>query len=195
MDSVTVSDLIAKAKENDLQAFGKLVELYQKRLFAVCVQLTGNQDDAQDLAQEVFIQAFASLKSFRQQSDLGTWLHRIAVNKWINISRKEKKHQVVYLDAPVRTTDGEVQREVAATDGNPQELVEEKEFHSLVRQALYQLTEEHRAVLVLREIQGYSYEDIALILDCSIGTVRSRLNRARKAMKERLENLSKQERV
>lgn len=195
MDSVTVSDLVNKAKNNDLQAFGRLVELYQKRLFALCVQLTGNQDDAQDLSQDVFIQAFASLNSFRQQSDLGTWLHRIAVNKWINISRKEKRHPVVYLDAPVKTADGEVQREVAATDGNPQELVEAKEFHSLVRQALHQLTEEHRAVLVLREVQGYSYEDIAVILDCSIGTVRSRLNRARKAMKERLENLSKQERV
>lgn len=193
MDSVIVTDLIIKAQNNDLQAFGRLVEIYQKRVYALCVQLTGNRDDAQDLAQEVFIQALASLKNFRQQSDLGTWLHRIAVNKWINISRKEKKHRVIYLDAPVKTADSEVQREVPSTEGNPLELVEEKEFHSLVRRTLYQLTDEHRAVLVLREIQGYSYEEIAIILDCSLGTVRSRLNRARKSMKEKLENLSKQE--
>lgn len=192
MDSAILSDLIKKAKHKDLQAFEKLVEAYQRRVFALCVQLTGNQDDAQDLAQEVFIQAFASINNFRQESDLGTWLHRIAVNKWINISRKQKKTQLVYLDAPVKTSNGEVQREVAATNGNPLELVEEKEFHSQVRQALYQLTYEHRTVLVLREIQGYSYEEIGEILECSIGTVRSRLNRARKAMKEKLENLSKQ---
>lgn len=191
MDSAILSDLVVKAKNKDLQAFEKLVEAYQKRVFALCVQLTGNQDDAQDLTQEVFIQAFASINSFRLESDLGTWLHRIAVNKWINISRKQKKTQLVYLDAPVKTTNGEVQREVAATDGNPQEFVEEQEFHAQVRQALYQLTYEHRAVLVLREIQGHSYEEIAEILDCSIGTIRSRLNRARKAMKDNLQKLPK----
>lgn len=195
MDSAILSDLIRKAKNKDLQAFEKLVEAYQKRVFALCVQLAGNQDDAQDLAQEVFIQAFASINNFRQESDLGTWLHRIAVNKWINISRKQKKTQLVYLDAPVKTVNGEVQREVAASDGNPQEFVEEKEFHAQVRKALYQLTYEHRAVLVLREIQGYTYEEIAEILDCSIGTVRSRLNRARKAMKDNLQSLSKQDRI
>ena len=190
MDAVVLSNLVKKAKNRDLQAFEKLVEAYQKRVFALCVQLTGNQDDAQDLAQEVFIQAFASITNFRQESDLGTWLHRIAVNKWINITRKQKKAQLVYLDAPVKTGDGEAQREVAATEGNPQEFVEEKEFHARVRRALGRLTYEHRAVLVLREIQGYSYEEIAGILDCSVGTVRSRLNRARKAMKDNLQNLS-----
>lgn len=195
MDSAILSDLIRKAKKKDLQAFEQLVEAYQKRVFALCVQLTGNQDDAQDLAQEVFIQAFASINNFRQESDLGTWLHRIAVNKWINISRKQKKAQLVYLDAPVKTSNGEVQREVAATEGNPQEFVEEKEFHAQVRQALGRLTYEHRAVLVLREIQGYSYEEIAGILDCSVGTVRSRLNRARKAMKDNLQNLSENDEI
>ena len=195
MESAILEDLIKKAKNKDLQAFEKLVEAYQKRVFALCVQLAGNQDDAQDLAQEVFIQAFASINNFRQESDLGTWLHRIAVNKWINISRKQKKTQLVYLDAPVKTVNGEVQREVAASDGNPQELVEEKEFHAQVRKALYQLTYEHRAVLVLREIQGYTYEEIAEILDCSIGTVRSRLNRARKAMKDNLQSLSIQDQL
>ncbi|MEW5952344.1 MAG: sigma-70 family RNA polymerase sigma factor [Bacillota bacterium] len=195
MDAVVLSNLVKKAKNRDLQAFEKLVEAYQKRVFALCVQLTGNQDDAQDLAQEVFIQAFASITNFRQESDLGTWLHRIAVNKWINITRKQKKAQLVYLDAPVKTGDGEAQREVAATEGNPQELVEEKEFHARVRRALGRLTYEHRAVLVLREIQGYSYEEIAGILDCSVGTVRSRLNRARKAMKDNLQNLSENDEI
>lgn len=193
MDSVIVSRLIDRAKNKDYQAFEKLVEIYQRRLFALCVQLTGNQDDAQDLVQEVFIQAFTSISNFRQQSDLGTWLHRIAVNKWINISRREKKTRTVSLDAPVQTTEGEMQREIPAAEGNPLELVQEKEFHTLVRRALYQLTPEHRAVLVLREIQGYSYEEIASILSCSVGTVRSRLSRARRAMKDRLENLDRNE--
>lgn len=184
--------LVERSQHNDLQAFEELVRIYQNKVYGLCFQLTGNYADSQDLAQEVFVRAYSSIKNFKHQSDFGTWLHRIAVNTWINMQRREKRRPVVYLDAPVKTEDGELPREVAAADATPPELAEDREFRALVRRAMDQLSHEHKMVLVLREVEGYSYEEIAQILDCSIGTVRSRINRARKAMKDRVTALYKE---
>lgn len=181
--------LVERSQRGDLQAFEELVRMYQNKVYGLSFQLSGNYNDSQDLAQEVFVRAYSSIKSFKNQSDFGTWLHRIAVNTWINIQRREKRRPVVYLDTPVKTEEGELSREMASTDATPPEIVEGKEFNGLVRKAMHQLSDEHRTVLVLREIEGYSYEEIAQIMDCSIGTVRSRINRARKAMKDRVTTL------
>jgi RNA polymerase sigma-70 factor (ECF subfamily) len=179
--------LVERSRHNDLQAFEQLVQIYQNKVYGLCYQLTGNYNDSQDLAQEVFIKAYSSIKTFKNQSDFGTWLHRIAVNTWINIQRKRKRRQEVSIDAPLKTEDGEeMAREIPSPEANPLETVESKELNALVNKAIQQLSYEHRAVLVLREIEGYSYEEIAQIMDCSIGTVRSRINRARKAMKEQV---------
>jgi len=184
-----IKALIERSKQNDLAAFEQLVKIYQHRVYGLCYQLAGNYNDAQDLAQEVFIQAYSSINSFRNESDLGTWLHRIAVNKWINIQRKNKRNNIVSIDAPLNTDKGELQREVPSPNGNPQDILEEKEYHDLVKKALQLISYEHRTVLFLREVQGYSYEEIAGIIDCSVGTVRSRLNRARKNLKDKVEQL------
>ena len=184
-----LKDLINRSRQNDLKAFEQLVIIYQHKVYGLCYQLAGNYSDAQDLAQEVFIQAYSSIKSFRNESDLGTWLHRIAVNKWINIQRKNKRNGTVSIDAPLNTDKGELQREVPSPDGNPEDILETKEYHNLVKKALQLIPYEHRTVLFLREVQGYSYEEIAVIMDCSIGTVRSRLNRARKNLKDKVEHL------
>lgn len=181
--------LIERSKHNDLQAFEKLIKIYQNKVYGLCYQLTGNYNDSQDLAQEVFIKAFTAIKDFKNQSDFGTWLHRITVNTWINIQRREKRYQVFSLDATIATEDGEISREVPSNEATPAEVAEEKELSSLIRNALYQLSYEHRVVLVLREIEGYSYEEIAQIMNCSIGTVRSRISRARKAIKEKASKL------
>ncbi|MDQ7792735.1 MAG: sigma-70 family RNA polymerase sigma factor, partial [Clostridia bacterium] len=123
----------------------------------------------------------------RNEADFGTWLHRITVNVWINVKRKQRS--VVSLDEPLNTGDGEVQRELAATSEGPEEAAERREFQELVQAALQEISAEHRTVLVLRELQGYTYEEIAEILDCSLGTVKSRINRARQALKEKLASL------
>ncbi len=178
--------LIRQAQAGDLRAFEELVVIYQDKIVTMSYYLTGNQADAQDLAQEVFVQAYTKLGSFRQEADLGTWLHRIAMNIWSNMQRRQKFPNLLSLDDPVQTGEGEFTRSVASDDpaGNPEEAFEGKEFQESVRQALRSLSEEFRVVLVLREIEGYSYEEIARITGCSLGTVKSRMSRARQALRE-----------
>lgn len=180
--------LVKKCQKGDTRAFEQLVTIYQDRVYALSYQLTGNHADAEDLAQNVFIKAYRALPNFRNEADFGTWLHRIAVNLSINEKRKRKPD--VSLDSPVQTRDGEMPRIVASDAESPEEVYENKEFRNMVREALWELSEEHRAVLVLREMQGYAYDEIARMLDCSLGTVKSRINRARQTLKKEIMRLA-----
>lgn len=185
--------LVKRAQNNDLAAFEELVQLYQNKVYALCVHLAGNHADAQDLAQEALIRAYRSLGSFRNEADFGTWLHRITVNVWLNFRRKSSGRVQLSLDEPyVDDSGGEVRREVAGSNGDPLQELEDKEFRRLVRAALDDLSGEHRAVLVLREIEGYSYEEVARMLGCSLGTVKSRLSRARGMMRRRMTELARE---
>lgn len=182
MDNVKF--LVKRAQNNDLSAFEELVRIYQNKIFALGMNLAGNRDDAQDLAQEAFFKAYRALGSFRNEADFGTWLYRITVNTWMNYRRKNTLPQPVSLDEPhLRDDGGEIWREVAAGSDDPLRTLEEKEFRGMVREALDRLSEEHRSVLVLREIEGYSYEEVSQMLGCTLGTVKSRLSRAREAMR------------
>lgn len=185
MNKNIIAELIKRSQKGDLKTFESLVTMYQGRVFGLCVKLTGNRDDAEDLAQEVFIKAFNSLKGFRLEADFGTWLHRIAVNMWLNIKKKNSRATIVSLDEPISTSNGEITREVADGDSSrdPLASLEEVEFRGHVRQALGRLSQEHQAVLVLRDMEGYSYEEIARITDSSLGTVKSRINRARQTLR------------
>ena len=183
----TVKDLIEKAQQDDLDAFGELVLIYQDRVYSHCHYLAGNPDDAEDLAQDVFVQAFKGIRSFRNDADFGTWLHRIAVNLWINFCRRHKKVVTFSLDEPLPVREGEVSRELAASEDSPLEKVERSEFNAMVGTALNRLLPEFRTVLILREMEGYNYDEIAAILECSLGTVKSRISRGRKALKKELE--------
>lgn len=185
------NDLVRLAQKGNIKAFEQLITDYQNRVFSYCYQLTGNHDNAQDLAQDVFIQAFKSLKSFRREADFGTWLRRITLNKWINAQRKNKII-TVSLNEPVATVKGEYAREIAAGDESLEEKVEQEEFLELVWRALGRLGLEFRQVLILRDMEEYSYEEIANILQCSLGTVKSRLNRGRKHLREEIESLQSQ---
>jgi RNA polymerase sigma-70 factor (ECF subfamily) len=179
-----VKFLVKRSQKGDTGAFEQLVTMYQDRIYALSYQLTGNYADAQDLAQNVFIRAYRALPGFRNEADFGTWLHRIAVN--LSINEKRRKKPDVSLDNPVQTDEGEMPRLVASNGDSPEEAYEKKEFSNMVREALWELSEEHRAVLVLREMQGYSYDEIAQMLDCTLGTVKSRINRARQALKKQI---------
>jgi RNA polymerase, sigma-24 subunit, RpoE len=184
------SDLVRLAQKGSLTAFEKLIEDYQNRVFSYCYQLTGNHDNAQDLAQDVFIQAYNSLKSFRREADFGTWLRRIALNKWINHQRKNKLI-TISLNEPVGSGK-EFAREVAASEESPVEKIEQAEFLELVWKALGRLSLEFRQVLILRDMEEYSYEEIAGLLECSLGTVKSRLNRGRKYIRAEIETLQRE---
>jgi len=180
--------LVKRSQKGDTRAFEELVKMYQDRIYALSYQLTGNHADAEDLAQNTFIKAYRALPKFRNEADFGTWLHRIAVN--LSINEKRKRRPDVSLDNPVQTRDGEMPRMVASDTESPEEAYENKEFSGMVRRALKELSVEHRAVLVLREMQGYSYDEIAVMLDCSLGTVKSRINRARQTLKKEITRLA-----
>lgn len=181
---VDVKALVTQAQSGDMQAFEQLVLLYQDRLYGLCHRLAGNHADAQDLAQEAFVRAYRALGKFRQEADFGTYLHRIAVNLWL--SYRKRNHNEFSLDDPVLTTEGELPRQVADNNQHPEQVLENAEFQLLVREALAVLPKEHRAVLVLREMESLSYEEIAATLGVAPGTVKSRLNRARNALKKAL---------
>ncbi|MCG8400956.1 MAG: sigma-70 family RNA polymerase sigma factor [Firmicutes bacterium] len=180
--------LVKQSQQGDARAFEQLVIMYQDRVYSLSYQLTGNHADAEDLAQNAFIKAYRALPTFRNEADFGTWLYRITVN--ISINEKRKKKPDVSLDSPVQTQDGEMPRLVTSNTESPEDAYESKEFRGMIREALWELSTEHRAVLVLREMQGYSYDEIAVMLNCSLGTVKSRINRARQTLKKEITRLA-----
>jgi RNA polymerase sigma-70 factor (ECF subfamily) len=176
------SQLIALSVRGDRRAFGELVRRYQDRLYHAAYRLIGNADDAQDAVQESFLNAYQSLHQFKGDARFFTWLYRIAVNA--AISTKRKRRAVLAADFVGRQTVTEPQDE--SEGGRPGAAMERVEDERKLHAALGAMTEEHRAVLVLKEIEGCKYEFIADLLGVPIGTVRSRLHRARLELRDRL---------
>jgi RNA polymerase sigma-70 factor (ECF subfamily) len=181
------TQLIERALRGDRSAFAQLVELNQDRLYASMLHVTGSPDEAEEVVQEAFIRAFLKIDTFQHNSQFFTWLYRIAFNS--ALSRRRRKHARVSLDHWRENNGLEVVDQGAAVDAP----LLQRERVKMVREALRLLTEDHRAILVLREMDDRSYEDIAEILDISIGTVRSRLSRARNQMKLLLEAMQRAE--
>lgn len=172
--------LIEDTLRGDSAAFGGLVRKYQDRLFSTVVHVAGSREEAEDVTQEAFVQAYVKLQSFHGESAFYTWLYRIAFN--IAVSRRRRKKCEVSLDAS-RDNAG---REVADDLEPPGEHLLREERVQLVHSALGALSEEHRTILVLREMEGFEYEQLSEILDLPTGTVRSRLHRARLQLREQL---------
>jgi RNA polymerase sigma-70 factor (ECF subfamily) len=180
------SELILKCKNGNVEAFEELVLKYQRQIYTVAYRFMGNHEDASDLAQEAFIKAYKSIDRFRGESSLKTWLYHIVANVCRDELRKRKKGQVLSLDAPISTEEGEITRQTEDWTYAPDLIYESKEAQYFIQEAINQLTPEYKEVIILREIQGFSYEEIAQHLGCSLGTIKSRLNRARKAMRDLL---------
>ena len=179
------SQLIDEALQGDRAAFTQLVEMNQDRLFASMRQITGSPEEAEEVVQEAFIRAFIKLDTFQRNSQFFTWLYRIAFNS--ALTRKRRKRARVSLDQYRESSGLEVTDEGASVD----EPILQRERVQMVREAIQTLSEDHRSILVLREMQDHSYEDIAEILNISIGTVRSRLSRARGQLKAALEAIQR----
>lgn len=183
-DADSVNDeeeLIELALAGKSSAFETLVIRYQDRLYTAMISIVGSADEAEDVVQEAFIQAYLKLDTFQRNSRFFTWLYRIAFNYALARRRRRKNHQSL-----------EQARENTGVDptfegDTPDTRMTRTEDIQLVHRALAVLSEDHRSILVLREMEDLSYEDIAEALDISIGTVRSRLNRARAALKQQLE--------
>ena len=170
------TQLIEATLRGESAAFGQLVRKYQDRLFNTLYHLTGNHEDASDLTQDAFVQAFVKLDTFRRSSTFYTWLYRIAFNRTASYYRGKKTTHS--LDREQQATG----REPVETDPGPCEQLEQEESRTQVREALARLSEEHRTILILREMDGCDYETIADIIEVPVGTVRSRLYRARAQM-------------
>ena len=173
--------------DGDRAAFTQLVEVNQDRLFASMLQVTGSADEAEEVVQEAFIRAFIKLDTFQRNSQFFTWLYRIAFNS--ALTRRRRNRERVSLDH-VRETNT---LEVVAREDAVDEPMLRRERVAMVRAAMETLSDEHRAILVLREMQDHTYENIAEILEISIGTVRSRLSRARRQLKLSLEAMQRAE--
>ena len=178
--------LVERARRGDRDAFQQLVIAYQERIVRVIQGMVRNPEDARDLAQDVFIKAFGSLDRFRGQSSFYTWLYRIAVNISIDFKRKQARRKDSSFDEHLDQQSAEGVDLPDSTTYAPDRLLEEERLGTSIREAMNQLPEDKRAVIVLRELEGLSYKEIAEVVGCSQGTVMSRLFYARKKLQELL---------
>jgi RNA polymerase sigma-70 factor, ECF subfamily len=181
----TEASLIERCRSGDLRAFDDLMARHQTRVFNLCLWLLRDHDAACDATQDVFIRAFRGLPNFRGDCAFSTWLHRIAVNVAGDAATKRRRAPMPLTE--FENDDNPAPEIAAPAHDNPSETVTRHERRRAVREALAALPEHHRLVLVLFDIQGYAYDEIAEILELPMGTVKSRLNRARAALRDRLE--------
>ncbi len=173
-------ELIRLSQQRNGEAFGELVKRYKGKVFSLAYGITRDRAAADDLAQEVFIKAYFALPKFKFQSEFGTWLYRISVNHIKDYLRKNKAR---HLEVPLEELS---EKAVATTDPSHEEVWTAEKRRALVQAALARLPEKHRIILILRDIQGLSYEEISRILALSAGTVDSRLHRARKKLRKKI---------
>jgi RNA polymerase sigma factor (sigma-70 family) len=179
---VEESELVRRARRGDLQAYDDLVKRYQERIYATIYHMTSNHEDANDLAQESFIKAFQAMKSFKGGSTFYTWLYRIAVNKTINFLKQRKNRTHMSLNDLDFNTEHDPDMMALISDNTPRRAAGLTELQNKLNEALLKLSEPHRLVVVLHDVQGQSHEEIAKVMDCNIGTVRSRLFYARQQL-------------
>ena len=181
---MTEQELVERAKKGDETAFEVLVTDNEKRIYNLCRRLTGNPEDAAELTQEAFLNAWRGLSRFQGESSFSTWLYRLASNACIDFLRKEKRRQ--NLSMTVSLDDEEEARQVELPDERyaPERELERTEVRQAVAAGLERLTPEHRQVLVMREINGLSYAEIGAVLGLEEGTVKSRIARARNALRK-----------
>lgn len=178
------TELIRLCQAGNVEAFEKLILKHEKQVYTIAYRFMSNHEDACDLAQEALVKAYKSIDRFRGEASFKTWLYHIVANVCRDELRKRKKNHFISLDAPIFTEEGELTRQAEDWTYSPEILYESKENQELIQSILSTLTSEYQEVLIMREIQGFSYEEIAEQLKCSLGTVKSRLNRARKAMRD-----------
>ncbi len=181
--------LVDAAKQGNRRAFRILVQRYQRKVYAVAYGFLRNREDALDVVQESFIKVHRYLDKFEGNSSFYTWLYRIVANLCIDHLRRNKRHRGVEFDDALRHDEGD---QPQAHDGSlkgmgdPGEMMRRKEIMSAFQDCLQHLSDKHRAVIVMREIQGMSYEEMATAMDCSKGTIMSRLFHARRNMQKLL---------
>lgn len=177
-------ELVELAQKGDRDAFRQLVEKYQRRVYSISYGMLKNADDSMDVSQEVFVKVYRYLEKFNFQSTFYTWLYRITVNMCIDHIRKNKRVKNVEYDDGISREDGDEHTLPSRLGLNPDKVYGRKELREKMLEALDALGEKHRTILILREVDGLSYEEIADVLNISKGTVMSRLFHARRNFQE-----------
>lgn len=178
--------LLQRLRRRDEVAFTEFVRIYQDRVFALCVRMLNNRAEAEDVSQDVFVAVFKNIDSFRGDAQLSTWLYRIAANHCRNriryLSRRNHRQNASLDD----TWETEVNEHIGENLPRPDRVAEGKQLESIIQQALAELDEDQRLIVILRDVDHLSYAEIGDILDLAEGTVKSRLFRARLALRDRV---------
>ena len=180
---MTEQELVFRAKAGDDEAFAQLMRDNETRIYNLTLRMTGNPEDAMDLAQEAFLNAWRGLKFFKGDSAFSTWVYRLASNACIDFLRRKKRRQDISLSMPTDEED-DSQPDIPDERFLPERELERRELRQAVAHGLSRLSDEHRQVLVMREINGLSYQEIADVLDLEAGTVKSRIARARNSLRK-----------
>jgi RNA polymerase sigma factor (sigma-70 family) len=184
-------ELVQDARSGDMRAYDKLIERYQERIYATIYHMTSNHEDANDLAQDTFIKAYNALKSFKGDSSFYTWVYRIAVNKTINFLKQRKNKISLSLNDMDFNIENDPELVAFVSDKTPRRDAALAELQEKLNGAMQKLSDVHRMVVTLHDVQGMSHEEIADIMDCNVGTVRSRLFYARQQLQAYLSDYLK----
>lgn len=175
-------ELIRRSQAGEMSALEELLGRYEGLVFNLAHRYFGNQAEAADAAQEAMVKIFRRIGEFRGHSAFKTWVYRVTTNVCLDLLRK---HRIEPLSLDDSDEAGRPTLQVPSREDNPEEALEQEELREILTQLLATLAEDHRVILVLRDLEGLAYEEIAVILDCSLGTVKSRLARAREALRRR----------
>jgi RNA polymerase sigma-70 factor (ECF subfamily) len=190
-DSFDESSMVARARKGDLDAYDQLVRRYQERIYATLYHMTSNHEDANDLTQDAFIKGFRALKSFKGGSSFYTWVYRIAVNRTINFLKQRKNRFHMSLNDLDFNAEHDPDLISLISDQTPRREVSLTELQEKLNEALQKLSDDHRLVVTLHDVQGLSHEEISKIMECNVGTVRSRLFYARQQLQALLSDYLK----
>lgn len=176
--------LIRRVQQGDRAAFNDLIAKHERRAYQFAYRLASNGDEASDIVADAFVRVFNALKNFKGNSAFTTWLYRIITNCYLDYQKRERTRSHESLDASLQTPGGEVVRQIEDPSMNPVDLAERSEREKALQRGLERLPEYQRTMLVMFHAEAMSYEQIAEVLDLPLGTVKSRLNRARLTLKE-----------
>ncbi len=186
-------EVIEGCKAGDREAFEKIVLFYQKRVFNYAYRMLGHMEEARDLAQEVFLSVFESIRELREVAKFDAWLKQVTLNhcrnRWKYLGRRHY-FKMDSIDDPIETEEGEVTKSLIDPSDKPDVLYEKKMVQEWIQKGLLELKEDQRELIVLRDLQGFSYEEMGKLLRLPEGTVKSKLHRARMELKEILEKFA-----
>ncbi len=178
--------LVKRAKQGELRAFEELILQHEKIVYNLALRMMKQSEDAKDISQEVFLKAYRNIRNFDERSRFSTWLYRITTNTCIDELRKRQKKPSLSIEEEMDGEEGGILRQIAAAGDTPEESLLRTEQKSEILQALNKLSPEHRTIVVFRDVQGLSYEEIAEILEIGLGTVKSRISRGRAQLKQEI---------